>query len=533
MKKTTPDFETLRALHQKGELDSAKAGYLQVLKKQSNNVEALHALGIIYAQQENYSEAIRYLQLAVKLHPKNLSYSLHLANILKFQELYDQAIHVLENALKQDPDFIPAINNLGTIYYTQGNLQEAIRYYRLAIAKQPHYVDAYYNLGLTLAKQNIWAEAQKAYEKIIELSPEHMAGRFQLACIMLQQNKISEAIELFLQIEITHPNHFETQSNLATAYLKQGNLQEAKKHYLAALELDQTDSQILFNLGVIHTQQDQLDVAIQFYQRAAELNPDNFAIHNNLGVAFLTKQHVAFAVRHFQEALRIQPDNKAIQHTIGFLSQNQQLLTSPPDYITSLFDAYADHYEPHLLKALDYKLPDLLLNAVLVIQPLAPNTLSILDLGCGTGLCGQVFKTYAHTLVGVDLSTKMLDVAAGKNIYTQLVPDDITHFLSNNNAAYDLILAGDVFVYMGDLTTVFNEISKNLAPNGFFAFNTEISLDDDFKVNQSGRFAHSNIYLERLAEQFHLTCAQHQKIVTRMQNNEPVYGYLFILQKGT
>jgi ubiquinone/menaquinone biosynthesis C-methylase UbiE len=38
----------------------------------------------------------------------------------------------------------------------------------------------------------------------------------------------------------------------------------------------------------------------------------------------------------------------------------------------------------------------------------------ILDLGCGTGLCGAWFTDYSARLVGVDLSPKMIEVAKKK-----------------------------------------------------------------------------------------------------------------------
>ena len=373
--------------------------------------------------------------------------------------------------------------------------REAIEYYQTAIAKQPDYPDAYYNLGLTLLKQNQWDDAIVIYTKLLALVPEHFAARFHLGCAFMQQEKLNEAIQEFLQVEQAHPNHFETQANLATAYLKSGELSEARTHYAKALELSPNDTQILFNLGVINMQQGFTDRAIQYYQRAVKINPDLFAAHNNLGVAFLGRQHVGYALQHFQEALRLQPNNKTLDYTVKMLCANERLLTAPPDYITSLFDAYADHYEPHLLKALDYKVHELLHQAAVNI---IGNDLDILDLGCGTGLCGVQFKPHAKTLTGVDLSQNMLDIAAQKNSYDALIHSDLTAFLSDKKSAYDVVLAGDTLVYIGDLETIFASVHKALRAHGFFIFNTEIEENSTYKMNQSGRFSHQKDYLDNL-----------------------------------
>jgi predicted TPR repeat methyltransferase len=338
-------------------------------------------------------------------------------------------------------------------------------------------------------------------------------------------------LDIFIKIEETHPNHLETQTNLATCFFKLGALSEAKTHYLKALELAPQDTQILFNLGVIYSQLGLLDEAIQFYQRTLQINPEDFATHNNLGVAFLAKQHANFALHHFQEALKIQPHNEAIQHTVQVLSQQKQLLVSPPQYIKTLFDAYADHYEQHLLSALDYKIPEILKHAVLSIRDLPPASQIILDLGCGTGLCGLAFKNYAKKLIGVDLSEKMLAMAAQKNGYDELIESELCEFLKDKSDRYDLILSGDTLVYIGELKEIFQFAHRALKPKGLFAFNTEISTADHFKMNQSGRFLHHKNYIDSLANEFNFKVVYYETATTRLQNNAPVLGHIYILER--
>ena len=53
----------------------------------------------------------------------------------------------------------------------------------------------------------------------------------------------------------------------------------------------------------------------------------------------------------------------------------------------------------------------------------------VLDLGCGTGLVGQAFKMDKNSFIGVDISQKMLDKAALKGVYANLIKADIVDFL--------------------------------------------------------------------------------------------------------
>lgn len=424
-----------------------------------------------------------------------------------------------------------AANRLGTFYYHQQKWPEAITAFRDAIQKEPEFINAHYNLGLALGKIQQWNDAIQTYQKLLTLSPDHFAARFHLASAHMQTGKTDEALTEFLFIEQSEPHHFETQSNIAACYLKKGLLNEAKAHYQKALPLMPNDTQTLFNLGVIETELGNTDSAIQYYQKAVHINPDFFAAHNNLGVLFIAKEHIAFALRHFQEALRLQPDHPSIPYTIKALSQSERLLSAPSDYIKSLFDAYADHYDEHLLTALDYQIPAQF-QRILEKTGLTPGSLDILDIGCGTGLSGVMAKSFAKSLTGVDLSEKMLEIARDKSIYDTLTCADLTSFLSDKKSAYDLVIAGDVLVYIGKLDLLFQEIHEALRKNGLFLFNAEISERDDYTMNQSGRFSHQKKYIETLAKQNHFAVLHYEKAVTRLQNNEPVYGHLYLLKQA-
>jgi len=529
MSKVKMDINQIRELHRTGHLEEAKQGYLTILRKNPRDVEALHSVGVISAQQRDFTKAMDYLEQAIRYQPNEPTFHLHLANVLKIQGLYSQAAELLEKTVRSHPDYVPAFNNLGTVYYAKGKLDDAIRLYRTAIEKQPNYADAYYNLGLALTKNNKPEEAILLLKKLLEHVPDHFAARFHIACAYMQQDHLDDAIQEFLTIEISHPHHFETQTNLATCFLKKGMFDYAKIHYMKALELTSSDTQSLFNLGYINMQQGNLDAAIQYYQHTVNSAPDFFAAQNNLGAAFLAKPHIGLALQHYREALRIQPNNKSIAYTIQALEQNQPLLTAPPDYVQSLFDAYSDHYELHLLQALDYKVPQLFEKALkgFITQS---KPLDILDLGCGTGLCGAPFKTYAKSLTGVDLSPKMLAVAAEKEIYTHLLTQDMSEFLTDKNQQFDLMLAGDALVYMGDLTVLFKLANQALRQQGLFVFNAEICKEAPFKMNQSGRFSHSKDYLDDEAAKNHFKIVYYQTVITRQQNNEPVSGHLYVLK---
>lgn len=530
-KKTQLTLNEVQEIHRAGRLTDAKRGYQEILRVDPKNVTALHMLGVVFAEEGDLDEAQANLERAVLLDPNNAPLILHLANILKAKGLFHQAQQLLLDLTQSHPNFAAAFNNLGTVYYAQAKLEKAQVAYQQAIDLQPNYADAYYNLGLVLTKLNRMQEAINAYQALIELSPEHPGARFQLGCLFMQQFKYEQAASQFAKIENQHPFHFETQTNLATCYLRLGRLPEAKTHYLQAMDLMPNDIQVLFNLGVISMQQGQLEEAISFYLRTTRINPNHFDAQNNLAFAYLTLKKNEAALFHFREALRLQPNNEAIRHTINILVGEKNITNSPPEYVRALFDSYADHFEPHLKQVLHYQVPQQIHQAVMHVVNNTTVHWDILDLGCGTGLCGELFKSISRTLTGVDLSEKMLAVAAQKSIYTQLVHADILSFLSEKEAAYDLILGGDVLVYFGDLDAIFTAAYHALKPNGLFVFDTEINDKENFSLLSSGRFAHHKNYIDQLALAKHFAIIQSTVIPMRTQEQMLLHGYLYILKK--
>lgn len=501
----------------------------KILGSDPDNVEALQYLAIHYAGEENFTEARQCLEKAIKLAPANLALRLNLANILKAQNELGQAEDILRNIISIEPQSAAAFNNLGTIYFAREEWPLAIQAYEQAIDIQPDYADAYYNMGLALGKNHQFDKALNVYDALLSLVPKHVGAEFQRACILMQQHKFDQAVVFFSDIEKMFPHHFETQTNLAACYLRTGAIEQAKSHYLKATELLPDDTQTIFNLGVISAQQGRLREAIDYYQRCLRINPDYFEAHHNLGAVYLVMKDRAAAVSHLREAVRLRPDDEAVRHTLAIVEGKQPLATSPA-YIQSLFDSYADHYDQHVVSKLSYQVPKMMLEMLEGAGLKSGAGYHILDMGCGTGLCGELLKPYASGLVGVDLSVKMLDEAGKKNCYTTLIQRDFLEFTEADNRVYDLIVAGDAMVYLADLSKIFKNVKRLLKPDGLFIFNIELNAGADEVVPGAGRFAHHPKHIEKLIHDNGFRMLASREVTLRTQEDKPVQGMIYLLQ---
>lgn len=166
----------------------------------------------------------------------------------------------------------------------------------------------------------------------------------------------------------------------------------------------------------------------------------------------------------------------------------------PAAFVELLFDQYAPRFETSLVGKLDYRGPQILMDRLVASGFTRAGR--ALDLGCGTGLMGEVLRPHCDVLEGLDLSAAMLKQARAKGVYDRLDKADIAA-LEVSPARYDLIVAADVFAYLGALERVIAWCAASLAPGGHLAFTVEAG-EEAVTLKESRRFSHSRAYLEDL-----------------------------------
>jgi len=228
----------------------------------------------------------------------------------------------------------------------------------------------------------------------------------------------------------------------------------------------------------------------------------------------------------YREAIRLKPDSPGWQFKLAALLGDRSTVTAPAQYVRELFDEYAAKFDKHLVEKLKYQVPQLLLRAVGQATP--RRVLDVLDLGCGTGLCGREFRPYARRLVGVDLSPAMIRAAEARGIYDQLITGELLPALRDAPGSYDLIVAGDVLVYVGDLTDLMPAVARALRSGGLFACSIEDYDGEGFSLHSEARFAHSIGYVREMARESGLSEVSADKSALRCNAGAEVLGWIVV-----
>jgi predicted TPR repeat methyltransferase len=155
---------------------------------------------------------------------------------------------------------------------------------------------------------------------------------------------------------------------------------------------------------------------------------------------------------------------------------------------------------------------------------------TVLDLGCGTGLAAQPLARFGAQMTGIDLSEKMLAIAAGRNAYRELIKADVLSYLADGPRTFDLVFAADLLIYLGRLDELIDLTACVLPAGGLFAASIERADSGDFTLLASGRFAHSEAYFEACAAK-HFEILRKNNSELRLEAGRPVSGTLYVLRR--
>ncbi len=379
--------------------------------------------------------------------------------------------------------------------HRQGDLAGAEADYRCLLAHHPDHVETLYNLGLACYGQQRYAEAAASYAQAATLAAEDP--------------------------DIWY--------NLGLALKAQDNHEAAAVCYESAIELTPDDIDCHYNLGIVMHEMHRFEEAAKCFGAVLDLQPDHASALNNLGVVYHHLDRREEAVACFQRVVELGHKPEAAEHILAALT-GTTTPAPPPEYVRSLFDDFSERFDQRLLNELEYKVPEAM-RWMLDASPDAPELFAnVIDLGCGTGLSGITFRDVAERLTGVDLSSGMIGVAEKKDLYDRLATGDIKDFLAESDEVYDLFIAADVLIYLGDLTRFFAVVRGKAGPGSYLLFSTESCEGEDFILRSSGRYAHARSYIESLAAAHGFVVAACMTEGIRKERGEWIMGELFALR---
>ncbi len=387
--------------------------------------------------------------------------------------------------------------------------------------------------GLACFEAGRLEDAERCFEASLALLPGRVSTLVNLAATRLALARPHDALDAADRVLAAEPASFDGWLHRAEALAQLGRHDEALAACGRVLALDDRLAEPWLRHGQALHALGRRDEALASYDRALAIDPALAQAWVNRGTALREAQRLAEAARAFERAAACGADPALVGYYLAAVGGTPDAPpAAPAHYVQALFDDYAGQFDAHVAGGLRYRAPELL--AAPLAAPGRGGRASALDLGCGTGLCAPLLRPLARRLTGVDLSAGMLERAATLGLYDRLVQADIVEHLRDAEERHDLVVAADVFIYLGDLAPAFAAAHAAMRPGGTFCFSAERAPDDGpgFVLLPSLRYAHSERHLRALAEGHGFDVARLAHATVREEQRRAVAGmYVWLTRR--
>jgi predicted TPR repeat methyltransferase len=382
------------------------------------------------------------------------------------------------------------------------------------------------------------AAAEAGYREHLKEFPSDPSALHFLGLLRSHQGRNAEAVKLMVSALEIDSGYVDAWSNLGVAYFKERDFERAELCARKAIGLAPDFANAWANLGMTLRARNACEEALVAWGRALDLQPGMRNIAISYGHLLYRLNRLAEAVEFYARWQSSAPDDPIPQHMLAAMGGAERPSRASDGYVRATFDDFAESFDRNL-EELGYRAPQLLFDAVMRSnEPPPQSRWDVLDIGCGTGLCGPLWRPMTHRLVGVDLSPNMLSKAAARAVYDQLNCAELTDWLLDCGQRFDLAVAADVLCYFGDLSAACKAAASVLLPGGRFAFSLELMpdstpTDESFVLLPHGRYQHSRRYVEAMLSASDLVIQSMSVETLRYERQEPVRGLVAVATRSS
>jgi len=372
------------------------------------------------------------------------------------------------------------------------------------------------------------AEAEVGYRRVLRKNPNDSGALYGLGLLHYHQGSVGSALEYMSQSLQIAPSNARVWNTLGSMYSSLGREHEAKDAYERATKASPTMSEAWYNLGICQRNENDIDTAVGSLYAATVCDPPYLRAYEALASLLYQEGRESEAAEVYRLWIAHDPENAKARHMFAASSGEAAPARASDDYIRQHFDASASTFDSNL-KHLDYRSHEIVVAALAKASRDPARELdSVLDAGCGTGLCGPSVRPLCKRLVGVDLSPRMIDRARLRECYDELIVSELSAFMRSRAHSFSAIVCADTLVYFGALDEPLAAARRALRANGLLAFTVEAADSDDYRLGVTGRYSHSPDYLRRSLSEAGFAVMALSPVTLRQERSRDVAGILMV-----
>lgn len=304
-----------------GKFAEAADIYIEILRGDAQNFEAIHGLGILNYMAGRLDDAARLIGEAVKLNPAAPDAAYNLGCVLARMKRHDEALASFDAALKAKPDYIEALVNRANVLGVLVRHEEALANLDRVVALKPAIAEAWNNRAAVLVALNRLEEALESYDKGLSLRAGNLEALRSRGSILQLLGRLEDAIDNSDTALALAPQDANLIGVRADLLLQLGRNEEAAVYYERFLALKPDEVAGWYCRGLVLQALRRLDEALLCFDKTIALNPDHFA-------ARIARANIRFEMEKFAGAagdyeVVLGGDPMAPHYVRGYLAVSQ------------------------------------------------------------------------------------------------------------------------------------------------------------------------------------------------------------------
>lgn len=215
--------------------------YAQLVKKTDPSEKTAYYIGKAYYEEENYGEAIKFLNIAAKEEEKNAEVPYLIARSYADMSNYKLAIPYFEKALLLDPANSRWMYETGLIYYAMNDDKNSLNYLLMA--------------------------AEKGYKR----DNEYLEN---LAIAYLNAKQTDKGLEILKESLQRRPTDINLLNMIAEASYEAKRYDDAIKYWDDVLKIDKEKAEALYMIGMSYQKKGDKQKGMALCDKAIEMDPN-------------------------------------------------------------------------------------------------------------------------------------------------------------------------------------------------------------------------------------------------------------------
>ncbi|MEW5838000.1 MAG: tetratricopeptide repeat protein [Pseudomonadota bacterium] len=225
-------------------------------------------------------------------------------------ERFDEAIETYRKLLERQPNHTPLLTSIGNCQQRLGQYDEALKTYKKALEQQPNHIPLLTSIGNCQQRLEQFVEALETYKRVLEQQPNHIPLLTSIGNCQQRLEQFDEAIETYKKVLIQQPSHIQALMSTGNCQQRLEQFNEAVATYRKVLNQQPKNIQALMSTGLCQQRLEQLDKAIATYGEILEQQPDNIPAINQL---FNSKEsgtdNIEFKLDYWRQAYNMNTNN--------------------------------------------------------------------------------------------------------------------------------------------------------------------------------------------------------------------------------